>query len=200
MKKIFTASIILIAFTFISCKWYVVHNYQMNKPFAFKQKTEFIDYLKKRKTFKLGQVLYLEKESYLKFINEKLTEDSTLFYVGTYFNDSTIVKRSQHLNEKISCSGRIENEIKQNLTKNNFGHDELKQVSKMSGYALKHLSNNEIFDITADKKPSKIFITYTYGYGKWYDHLYKEINELQKLNDQNTTVYVVCLDPIYNLP
>ena len=200
MKPIFTSSIIFLAFTFMSCKWYAIHRYQMNKPFSFKQKTEFINYLKKKKAFNLGQVLYLENESYAKFINGKLTQDSTSFYVGTYLNDSTMVKRSKFLNENISCSGRIENEIKQNLNKNNFSVDDLKQVSNLSNYTLRYLSNNEIFDINADKKLSKIFITYTYRYGKWYDNLYKEINDLQQLNNQNTNVYLVCLDPISTLP
>jgi len=172
----------------------------MNKPFAFKQKTEFIKHINKKKLFKIKQVLFIDKASYTKFIEEKLVDDSTSFYVGTYLNDSTVVKRSQFLNGNTSCSRRIEDEIKQNLTKNNFNDADLKQVSKLSDYTLRYLSNNEVFDITADKKSSKIFITYTYAYGKWYDNLYKEINNLQQLNNQNTNVYLVCLDPIYNLP
>jgi hypothetical protein len=68
-----------------------------------------------------------------------------------------MVKRSKFLNENNSCSGRIENEIKQNLNKNNFSVDDLKQVSNLSNYTLRYLSNNEIFDINADKKLSKIF-------------------------------------------
>ncbi len=200
MKPIFTTSIIFLAFTFMSCKWYVIHQYKMNNSFSFKQKADFIQYINKKKLFKINQVLFIDKASYTKFFNEKLTDDSTLFYVGTYLNDSTMVKRSKFLNENISCSGRIENEIKQNLNKNNFSVDDLKQVSNLSNYTLRYLSNNEIFDINADKKLSKIFITYTYRYGKWYDNLYKEINDLQQLNNQNTNVYLVCLDPISTLP
>jgi hypothetical protein len=200
MKPIFTTSIIFLAFTFMGCKWYVIHQYKMNNSFSFKQKADFIQYINKKKLFKINQVLFIDKASYTKFFNEKLTDDSTLFYVGTYLNDSTMVKRSKFLNENISCSGRIENEIKQNLNKNNFSVDDLKQVSNLSNYTLRYLSNNEIFDINADKKLSKIFITYTYRYGKWYDNLYKEINDLQQLNNQNTNVYLVCLDPISTLP
>ena len=200
MKKILIASIFFIAFTLTSCKWYAIHRYQMNKPFTFKQKTEFINYLKKKKAFKLGQVLYLENESYAKFIHEKLTQDSTSFYVGNYFNDSMIVKRSQHLNENTSCIGRIEQEIRNDCSRNHFNENELMTVSKMSGYHLKYLSDNKTFDINADKKANKIFLTYSTRYGKWYDGLYKEINDLQKKNNQNVSVYVVCLDPIYKLP
>jgi len=200
MKKLFTASIVFFAFALMSCKWYTLHRYQLNKPFSFKQKSEFFNHLKKKKTFNLDKVLFIEKESYTKFISEKLTQDSTSFYVGTYFNDSIIVKRSHHLNENTSCIGRIEQEIKNNCSRNHFNENELMNVSKMSGYNLKYLSDNKTFDINADKKANKIFLTYSTRYGKWYDELYKEINDLQKKNYQNASVYVVCLDPIYKLP
>ncbi len=199
MKKILIASIVFIAFTLTSCKWYAIHRYQMNKPFSFKQKTEFINYLKKKKAFKLGQVLYLENESYAKFIHEKLTQDSTSFYVGTYFNDSMMVKRSLHLNENSSCIGRIELEIKNNISRKNSDLMDFKKASKLSAYSLKYLSNDQVFDINADKKPNKIFLTFTTRYGKWYDKLYKEINELQQQNQQNANVYIIVLDPIYKL-
>lgn len=184
----------------MSCKWYTVRRFQINKPFSFLQKSEFINQLKKKKAFNINQVLYVEKESYEKFLRQKITQDSTVFYVGTYFKDSMIVKRSQHLNENTSCIGRIEQEIRNDCSRNHFNENELMTVSKMSGYNLKYLCDNKTFDINADEKAIKIFLTYSTRYGKWYDGLYKEINGLQKKNNQNVSVYVVCLDPIYKLP
>jgi len=200
MKKILTAAIIFIAFALISCKWYTINRFQINKPFSFKQKSDFIKHINKKKLFKINQVLFIDKESYAKFISEKLTQDSTVFYVGTYFNDSIIVKRSQYLHENTSCFGRIEQEIKNNCSRIDFNENELMHVSKMSGYNLKYLSDNKTFDINADKKANKIFLTYSTHFGKWYDGLYKKINNIQKQNKQNASVYVVCLDPIYKLP
>ncbi len=200
MKLLLTILIIILAFTIMSCKWYTVRRFQINKPFSFLQKSEFINQLKKKKAFNINQVLYVEKESYEKFLRQKITQDSTVFYVGTYFKDSMIVKRSQHLNENTSCIGRIEQEIRNDCSRNHFNENELMTVSKMSGYNLKYLCDNKTFDINADEKAIKIFLTYSTRYGKWYDGLYKEINGLQKKNNQNVSVYVVCLDPIYKLP
>lgn len=199
MKKVTNGLLVLVAFCFMSCHKYAIRKYQLGRNFDFKSKVDFENYLNKQKVFDVTHVLYPDSSSYLKFITEKLKQDSTVAYVGSYLNDTTCIGKSDFLSKNTSCKGRIEEEIIRNINTVEFPDSLVLKVNGMSLYNLHYLKNSSLFDMNQQHKKLKIFLAYSYSFGTYYDNLFRKVIANQKSNESTTDVFIVCMDPIYYL-
>ena len=196
MKKIFVYAI---CFTLFGCSAYTIKKYHLENKFEYKDKKSFLVYLKNKNIFSESQYLYLDSSTYIKFIYEKVQQDSSSIYQGCYINDSLLINRSRFLNENTSCGSRIEKEIASNFLLKNFPDSILLKENKMSDYKIKYLINDAPFDINKNKKDITLFFLYSSVFGTYYDNLFKKINKLHLSLENSTQVYVICIDPIYHL-
>lgn len=196
MKKIFVYAI---CFTLFGCSAYTIKKYHLENKFEYKDKKSFLVYLKNKNIFSESQYLYLDSSTYIKFIYEKVQQDSSAIYQGCYINDSVLINRSRFLNENTSCGSRIEKEIASNFLLKNFPDSILLKENKMSDYKIKYLINDAPFDINKNKKDVTLFFLYSSVFGTYYDNLFKKINKLHLSLENSTQVYVICIDPIYHL-
>ena len=196
MKNIFVYAI---CFTLFGCSAYTIKKYHLENKFEYKDKKSFLVYLKNKNIFSESQYLYLDSSTYIKFIYEKVQQDSSAIYQGCYINDSVLINRSRFLNENTSCGSRIEKEIASNFLLKNFPDSILLKENKMSDYKIKYLINDEPFDINKNKKDVTLFFLYSSVFGTYYDNLFKKINKLHLSLENSTQVYVICIDPIYHL-
>ena len=196
MKNIFVYAI---CFTLFGCSAYTIKKYHLENKFEYKDKKSFLVYLKNKNIFSESQYLYLDSSTYIKFIYEKVQQDSSAIYQGCYINDSVLINRSRFLNENTSCGSRIEKEIASNFLLKNFPDSILLKENKMSDYKIKYLINDAPFDINKNKKDVTLFFLYSSVFGTYYDNLFKKINKLHLSLENSTQVYVICIDPIYHL-
>ena len=191
---------ILLAFILglISCKSIVANKFKIGKEFRFTSKKQYLDYIRKRALFPDDIILYPDSASYVPFMMDKLQNDGVIVYVGTYFNDSVIFKKTTLLQDNESCSGRIQSEIKSNISRESFPDSLLMKGKSMSGYRFFYLSNHRLFK-PAEKDRLSIYLFFAYGFGNYYDSFYKDIIQLQKEYANRADVYIVCMDAIYNL-
>ena len=196
MNKIFVYAI---WFTLFGCSAYTIKKYHLENKFEYKDKKSFLVYLKNKNIFSESQYLYLDSSTYIKFIYEKVQQDSSAIYQGCYINDSVLINRSRFLNENTSCGSRIEKEIASNFLLKNFPDSILLKENKMSDYKIKYLINDAPFDINKNKKDITLFFLYSSVFGTYYDNLFKKINKLHLSLENSTQVYVICIDPIYHL-
>lgn len=196
MKNIFVYAI---CFTLFGCSAYTIKKYHLENKFEYKDKKSFLVYLKNKNIFSESQYLYLDSSTYIKFIYEKVQQDSSAIYQGCYINDSVLINRSRFLNENTSCGSRIEKEIASNFLLKNFPDSILLKENKMSDYKIKYLINDAPFDINKNKKDITLFFLYSSVFGTYYDNLFKKINKLHLSLENSTQVYVICIDPIYHL-
>ncbi len=178
---------------------YAVKKYHLERDFNFKDKQSFLNYLNRKKIFDENQLLYLDSASYLNFYLEKLQQDSSVIYQGCYLNDSICINRSRFLSENTSCMGRIQNEVALNLSLSTYPDSILVKVKNISSYTLRYLKNDAVFNISAFQKKIKIFLVYTYATGTYYDSLYKDILAINKSNNSNAEVFIICIDPLHTL-
>ena len=176
-----------------SCKFYTFHKYHLGNKFHYKDKVSLLNHLVDNVVFEKDKILYLDSSHYFDFIVNKVQHDSSLFYLGCYLNDSTVVKMSDLLNGNTSCSGRIKNEIEDNFSIKIFDQNNMLATTKLSRFQLKRLSSNEIINIDDSDKKIKIFFTYSYKFGTYYDSFFKEI-KLLNTKYKTADLYLVCID------
>ena len=199
MKIIKLIFLLFFCLGFVACKMYAVKKYHLERDFNFKDKMSFLNYLNRKKIFDENQLLYLDSASYLNFYLEKLQQDSSVIYQGCYLNDSICINSSRFLSENTSCMGRIQNEVALNLSLSTYPDSILVKVKNISSYTLRYLKNDAVFNISAFQKKIKIFLVYTYATGTYYDSLYKDILAINKSNNSNAEVFIICIDPLHTL-
>jgi hypothetical protein len=195
MKKIIT--ILLSIFVFSSCKIIIEKKYGMNKPFKFKERKEYIEYLN-AKGFPSSNVLFVNDSSSYEFY--RLLSDSQLgAYFGSLLNDSTEIRKTDELKENLSCAGRIIKDIDLNARRMEFDSSFLVQ-SNFKTFSFKRLDNNEKFFMNSTNQKLKIIMLYGFSLGTLYDPLYREIINFYEQNKDKTELYIISLDPVGSLP
>lgn len=198
--KYFNGILFLFAsFILTSCHKYAISKFNLGRPFEYKTKADFENYLNDKKIFDMNNILFPDSTKYLSFITEKLKQDSTVIYIGSYLNDSTCICKSDFLSKNTSCKSRIDEEIISNMNRFFFPDSMLEKVKCISKYKLKRLSNGEFFNMENQNKKLKIFMAYSYSFGTYYDNLYRKIMVTQKLNPSIADVFLICIDPVYRL-
>lgn len=176
---------------------YTYKKYHIGKQVSFKTRSAYLNYLDERNIFPAKNVLFIDSSSYIPFITEKVQQDSSVVYAGSYINDSTSIKRSDVLAENTSCSSRMLNEILHNAGTKYFQDSDLFSEKKLSSYKLYHLTDGTRFNFN-DNGKIKIILNYTSQAGTYYDNFYKKVLEIQKENSAKMEVFFVILDYVAN--
>lgn len=177
---------------FIGCRYYSEIKYHIGQDFNFKNKNDFIIYLKKKNAFPLDKYLYVDSTCYSKFVFNQLKQNQSSLYLGTFLNDSISIKPSCLLKKNSSCAGRIENEIARTLSMKHFPDSMLESSLHLSDYRFRFLENGKLLDINQFNEKINILLLYSYGMGNYYDKFFQKIRNLKN-------VFVVCVDPVYKL-
>jgi hypothetical protein len=192
-NNIFIFLMVCICINILSCKFYATQKYHLGKRFNHKDKVLYLKYIVDKNVFEKDKILYLDSSHYVDFIVNKIQHDSSVFYLGCYLNDSTILTFSNFLKSNISCSGRIKNEIEATLLLKDDYKKSVSAGKNLSQFQLKLLSTNNVFDLNKSDKKLKLFFTYSYKFGTYYDSFFKEIKALTE-KYKTADMYLVCID------
>ena len=199
MKKILLAVMVLLAITLTGCKMYAIKKYHLGREFKFSNKTAFLSYISKEKLFDEQDMLYVDSTNFFSFLKEKLQQDSSFIFLGTYLNDSTSISRSAMLSENTSCKGRIGNEIRSQLQQSAMLPEQLIVSKGLSNYHLKYVRDGKPFDMNEMNGKWTILLVYSYSFGSYYNDLYREVINQTTSNKEKATLKIVCIDPVYHL-
>jgi len=182
---------------FTSCKTILSKKYRVNQKFSFTSSAEYLDYLQKVKGFDLSHVIFPDTTTVNAFIGYILQKELVEYY-GSLINDSTEVKKSQTLQDNLSCMGRVINEINTNKAINSFNDTSLLAKNEFHNFNFRFISSKEKFDLNRSTKPLKIILLYAYSYGTFFDEFLNEMNKFSQQQGNNAEVYIISLDyPFY---
>ena len=116
-----------------------------------------------------------------------------------FVNDSVEVKLTEAYQQKKYCAGSILHEIEMlsgiadstiMLQKSNW---------KISDFSFHFLKDNRIFSLQETDEKINIILGYSYALGNYYDNLFNDIRKMAQKSSKSIALYVICLDPIYQL-
>lgn len=175
-----------------SCKAWISKKYHFNQEFPFKTPEGYLSYLEKKKGFDLSHVIYPDTstlENFLFYISKNQLAE----YYGSLINDSTEIKKTESLQDNLSCMGRVINEINTNSKQGSITDTNLAK-NDFYKYNFRFISSKNKFDLNNSPKPLKIILLYTYSYGTYFDSFLKEMNKFSKEHEKDAEVYIISLD------
>ena len=95
--------------------------------------------------------------------------------------------------------GRMKGEIENNLSLVFYADSVVESKINLSKFNFYYLCNKRKFSMKNNEKQLNIFLLYYFPYGTAYDKLYNEIEEVYLNNINKTNLYIICVDPIYDL-
>lgn len=196
MKKTL-AGLLLLCATLMSCRAILAKKYGTNKPFDFKSKQEYFDYLDGKKHFEREHMIYLDAIDHAKIFSELGNPYSV--YKGSFLNDSTFIKKSAYLMDNESCMGRMDGEIQKNIVRKQFVDSFLSRSTFLRDYHF-YTSDNHPLKIDNGNKRLKVVLVYFYSQGSVYDYIYQEVYKTYAKSKKAFDLFIVCCDPVYHLP
>ncbi|MEP6674594.1 MAG: hypothetical protein ABJA78_05550 [Ferruginibacter sp.] len=187
-----------IVFSLASCKNYLAAKYKINQPFTFKTKHEYLDYLQQKKHFEKDKILYVDASTYSKLFNA--ISNGYAVYYGSFLNDSTEIKKSAQLMINEACMGRMDAEIKKNIPRQNGFDSLLTRSENIRQFKLLHAIDNSPLNINGNDGRLKVFMSFGFAQGAVYDELYKEVYKTYTDSNQSFDVYIMLIDPLYQMP
>ena len=181
-----------------SCKNYVAKKYHVNQSFTFKTKQAYFDYLEQKKHFEKDHLLFLDAATH----NQVFEIVSTGYpvYYGSFINDSTEIKKSSYLMINEQCMGRMDGEIKRNVAQENHFDTMLIASKNLNRFHLFHAATGAPLNINGNNHRLKVFMFYGFAQGSVYDELYKEVYKTYYDTNRAFDLYIILIDPLYNLP
>lgn len=186
---------LIICMALISCRFWVNQKYQWGRSGTFANKAAYIQAVEKEKIIPIGQLLYIESKALSLFYQKVIKKSNAIVYLGTYLNDTVCLKKSAQLQENESCWGRIEKEIKEQISLPNPPDSLWCQTESLSAYPLRYVANDDFFRPNNTNKWT-IYLLYSYSLGSYYNQLYQSVFALQKKYPNKLNVYIISLDPV----
>ena len=196
--KIKMLPVVLLLFQ-CSCLYLTKKKYKLNEPYLFQTKQQYHDFLREKNIFPDNNLLYLDAEGYGLFISDMMEKQHALVYLGCYLNDSIRLVVSDPLLKNPSCVGRIETECNQSVISERVDSSRLVNTQSIVRYRLRHLSDGKLFAFSEKNSKRTLFLGYSYSFGKYYDNIYKKIRDTQINHSDETSLYIVCVDPVHRL-
>ena len=190
--------LIVLIFCTVSCKSFLAIKYKTNQPFTFKTKQAYIDYLEKKKHFEKDHLVFLDATTYNRIFD--VLSNSYPVYYGSFINDSTEIKKSNHLMINEECMGRMDGEIKKNIAQENHFDTMLITSTNLNRFHLLKAITNAPLNINGNDHRLKVFMFYGFAQGSVYDELYKEVYKTYYETNRGFDLYIMLIDPLYNLP
>jgi hypothetical protein len=185
----------LISLFLVSCKALLLKKYKFNQEFKFQTKDEYLNYLQIKKKFNMSHVLYVDSNSNNNFANYIMDLHIAEYY-GTLINDSTELKKSEKLQENLSCMGRVLTDINQNILK--LSDTSLYIKNDFKKFQFRYVNSGELFRYDDSGIPLKIVLLYGYAFGTYYNDFYKAMNNFSAEHSKEAEVYIVALDYSYH--
>lgn len=184
---------------FSSCKQYAISKYEIGRKFDFKTKVAYKEYLLKKQLIPLSHFVYADSSGYQQLMSDLIKGKITDVILGYYLNDSERVKHGAALNEKSYCAKRIEDEMERNANTIEFEDSVKEKATALSRYRLKTLTEDKLMELPGVHQKKLMLLLYFVGYGSYYDRMYKNIFSIQQQYAQKNDLYIICMDPVYQL-
>ena len=199
-RKNYTLLIVAALFIMLSsgCRSMLIKKYSIGRSFEFNSRKAFYNYLIEEKLFDTATLIFPDSASMAPFIFYKVMPDSAVVYLGTYMNDSMQLLKSIGIQDNNSCKGRIQGEIEGHLQGNHFPDSLLQRTSSMAAFRFFSISNQQPFNIPSTKRV-RVYLLYSYQMGTYYHQFYKDLQAIGKKYAAKADMYVICLDPVFQL-
>lgn len=189
----------LLPLLFTGCGWLYQKKYNINKPFTFQHKNDFIGFLKQKKWSSDFQFLYLDSVSYLRFMQSANIRNGSVVLQGIFVNDSVEVKLTDAYLQKKYCTGSILHEIEMLSGIADSSLVLQKSNWKISDFSFHLLKDNRRLSLQETDEKINIILGYSYALGNYYDSLFNDIKKIAQKSSKQIALYVICLDPVYQL-
>lgn len=193
-----TLSVLLSVFL-TGCGWLFQQKYNFNPPFTFQHKSDFIRFVQQKKWSKGVPFLYLDSSSYFLFLQSSNIRKGSVVLQGIFLNDSVEVKLTDAYQQKQYCAGAILHEIEMISGKADSSLVFQKSNGKLSEFSFHYLKDNRIFQLEDANGKISILLGYSYALGNYYDKLFCDIQQIAQHSKKPIALYVICLDPVYQL-
>jgi hypothetical protein len=181
----------------ISCLKIAEKKYGLNRHYTYKKQQDYLDQITRENGLNASQLVYLDSASYSNLIFTNYSSFSLTPYLGSYFNDSVSVKKTDFLLDNEACVGRIEQETENILVSNRtdtFARDTLINLARLNFFRL---SDDRIIRLFDKDKKATIIMMYVYQFGSYYKNLFKAMEALRLKYEKDVNVYILTMDPIY---
>lgn len=174
------------------CKSWVGKKYEFNRPFNYAGKHDFLNKLHQRNID--SNFLFVTNHSSFTPLINWLGHNNPPIYIGTFINDSVMLKRSDFLKDNQSCMGRLEQEISQHL--------QLLQTNTPAALDTMTLFNNiRLYQLSSGKQRSSLYtgkptvvMFYLDAIGTYYDDLFKDIRKVSQQFQGEVDFLFLCCD------
>lgn len=189
MKHNYSTYIVLGFCLLTSCGQLLPAIYNVNQNKEFASKTAYKDYIIKSTSVDISRFLYLDKDSYHKFL-DYIASNNVDYYLGTFINDTLQIAKSKYFEENRSCSGRIIPELDSSLRRNSY---DLNTV----------LKNTSLYYL--DRRPAKItdtskmhvYLIYSYKMGRVHNKDFKSVKDYVDKHSNKFDLFVISIDPYF---
>ena len=197
MKSLIKFSILLITILFsFSCRSVLYRRYQMNREFDFSTKKSYLNYLVEKRHLIPEYLYYFDKVSYNIFLNQFVQDKKSQIYFGTFLNDSISFIKSPYLKNNETCIGRMASEIAKNLSESTDNKNITESVINFKSFRLISLFNGKILEGLPANQKKKLIVFVDNYYGSYFDSFYKEVQEIQKKEQQELDLIIILIDPV----
>ena len=185
-------------FLLSSCKIFISKKYKFNQKFEFETRADYINFLQNKKGFTPSVIIYPDSAFYDKFLID-LAQNQLSVYYGCLVNDTMEIAKSALLKDNLNCAGRILGEIKKNIAFEGIGKDSSIVKSSFRDLKFRYLTNNSFFDLGLSTKKLKIFLIYGHALGTYFDSYFRQVNKFYNVNENETDLFIITIDPVRRL-
>jgi len=190
--------LLLYGISFSSCKFLVGKYYGTNERFNFESRKAYSDFLEKKKKFDLSDIIYPDSAYWFNFVDFISRNELSEFY-GCLLNDSTELKKSNFLQENLTCMGRVLGEIQTNAIQYSSSDSSLIIKNNFKNFLFREFLTNKKFELNHSEKPLKIILIYSYSFGRVFDKLYDSVYSFHMSHINETQLNIIALDNIFHL-
>lgn len=185
----------LISLFLVSCKSLLLKKYKFNQEFKFKTREEYLNYLEVEKKLDMSHILYVDSNSTNNFLTYVMNLHLGEYY-GTLVNDSTEIKKSETLQDNLTCMGRVLTDVNQNILK--LSDTSLYVKNDFKKFQFHYANSGKIFNYYDSNSPLMIILLYGYAFGTYYDDFFKAMNNFSAEHSKEAEVYIIALDYSYH--
>lgn len=186
----YTFFILFIITALISCKPILSGIYGINKDISFQSLNEYKNFITSRFEINVNQLYLIEPTHYNSFM-DWVIQNKVDYFAGIFLDDSTQIRKSEHLLQNQSCTGRVLAEIKNAET--------LTPVATQQSMPLKTFSfynavTKEPLTFT-DNNRKKIVLVFSYKSGTLNKKDFKEVQALVEAKP-GFELWIISLDQV----
>jgi|GEM_PF-6392490 len=185
----------ILALLFGSCKAFFGTVYGFNRNINFKSSDEYLSYVEKKRKIPRSSILIPDSTIYGEFLETVINEQMGILY-GSFLNDSTRIKRSEELEENVTCMGRVLSDVRNNVVVIGVVNDSLVERYDFNQFTFRNAEDGSVYGMESSTKPVKLFLLYYYSGGNYFDKHYKAIFDFANDHKDQIDVKVIVTDRV----